>query len=82
MSVICEAPTRFRIIRMPQRVVVVRALFRDGRYLGLVVTRKPDYLVDDFVDLVLRKAEAAGMLMVDRSDPDRPIVEWKLSGKQ
>ena len=50
--------------------------------LGLVVTRKPDYLVDDFVDSVLRKAEAAGMLMVDRSDPDRPIVEWKLSGKQ
>ena len=46
---------------MPQRVVVVRALFRDGRYLGLVVTRKPDYLVDDFVDSVLRKAEAAGL---------------------
>ena len=67
---------------MPQRVVVVRALFRDGRYLGLVVTRKLDYLVDDFVDSVLHKAEAAGMLMVDRSDPDRPIVEWKLSGKQ
>jgi hypothetical protein len=67
---------------MPQRVVIVRALFRDGRYLGLVVTRKPDYLVDDFVDSVLHKAEAAGMVMVDRSDPDRPIVEWKLSGKQ
>jgi hypothetical protein len=46
---------------MPQRVVVVRALFGDGRYLGLVVTRKLDYLVDDFVDSVLRKAEAAGL---------------------
>jgi hypothetical protein len=57
-------------------VVTVRALVRDGRYLGLVVKRTPDIGVDDFVVSVLQKAEEVGMVKVNWNAPDRPIVEW------
>jgi hypothetical protein len=57
-------------------VVTVRALVRDGRYLGLVIKRTPELGVDDFVVSVLQKAEEVGMVKVNWNAPDRPIVEW------
>jgi hypothetical protein len=56
-------------------VVIVRALVRDGRYLGLVVKRTPDIGVDDFVVSILQKAEEVGMVKVSWNAPDRPIVD-------
>ena len=56
-------------------VVIVRALVRDGRYLGLVVKRTPDIGVDDFVVSILQKAEEVGMVKVIWNAPDRPIVD-------
>ena len=63
-------------------VVIVRALVRDGRYLGLVVKRTPDIGVDDFVVSILQKAEEVGMVKVSWNAPDRPIVDWVPQAEQ